>query len=425
MNMFMRRLLLALGAVLALPCAAYADGGNGFKGELKIQSQYVATLSDGLPETVGIGSRLDNGANLRLMDAGQLGGDWSWDVAGVLDVHQGQGVELDRRLYTANPAAYAPLERRNWWDLQHVAIDSGQRYVAQRIDRVNLTYSSPQFVARLGRQALTWGDGLVFHPMDLFNPFSPNATDTEYKPGADMLYAQWLLSDGSDLQGVVAPRRDPVTRQLEVGQSAAGLKWHGFLGADQAYGFQLMMARDAGSDVLGLAMNGSLGGSTWTIETIPTRLSDGSVRTSWLGNEQYAWTLFGRDCTGYAEVFHNGFGVAGSGQTVAGLPAPLTERLDRGELFTVSRNYLALGLTVQWTPLLNIKPMLINNLDDGSKLLLVQVVRSLSDNANLTLAAQSGIGARGTEYGGVETNPGSGTYVRPQRYLYARIDWYF
>jgi hypothetical protein len=59
---------------------------------------------------------------------------------------------------------------------------------------------------RVGRQALTWGSGLVFRPMDLFNPFSPTATDTEYKPGADMVYVQQVFADGSDLQLIVVPR---------------------------------------------------------------------------------------------------------------------------------------------------------------------------------------------------------------------------
>ena len=125
------------------------------------------------------------------------------------------------------------------------------------------------------------------------------------------------------------------------------------------------------------------------------------------------------------EYFRNGFGVGYRSATLAGLPAPLTDRLDRGELYTVSRDYLALGLSMQWTPLLTVKPGLIGNLDDGSVLLLVQAVRSLSDTVNLTLAAQSGLGPRGTEYGGLETSPASGVYATPPRFISLRLDWYF
>ena len=420
-----RRLFIVLLGALLAPGLVHAASGSTFKGELKLQSMYVDVPSDSLSQAFGVGSHWDNALNLRVMGNGQLGSGLSWDAAWVLGAREGKGVELDRRLYEYAPAFYAPTEDRNWWDLQHTFTDKGRTQAAHYVDRLALAYSGAHAVLRLGRQALTWGGGLVFHPMDLFNPLPPNALDTEYKPGADMLYGQWLFDSGADIQGVIAPRRDPATHRVENDQGAAGLKWHGFMGPERQNGLELMLARNYDSDVLGLAVNGSLGGATWNAEAVPTRLPDGSVHTSWLADIQYAWTCFGRNCVGYAEYFSNGFGVRGSDHTLADLPEPLTQRLARGELFTVSRDYLALGLTLEWTPLLSIKPLLIANLGDGSGLLVLQVVRSLSDTAKLTLAAQSGLGSRGTEYGGLETTAGSGVYVAPARYLYARVDWYF
>lgn len=410
-------------SLTAFPAPTFAD--NGFKGELKAQSQYMAIPADSLSRNLGVGSHLDNALNLRLMDARQIGSGWSWDMAWVLDLRDGASVELERRLYAYDPALYVSPARRNWWDLRHTFTNTGEKYAAQYIDRLNLSYTGEHAVLRVGRQTLTWGGGLIFHPMDLFNPFPPNATDTEYKPGADMIYAQWLFDSGADIQGVIAPRRDPATRRLEADQSAAGLKWHGFLGDEQQFGYQLLLAKNYAAEVFGAELTGSLGGATWTAEAVPTRLTNGSWRTSWLANLQYAWACFARNCSGYVEYFRNGFGVAGSGTTLAEIPAPLSERLARGELFTISRDYLAFGITMAWTPLLNIKPLLIANMNDGSKLLLVQAVRSLSDDVDLTLSAQSGFGSQGTEYGGLETGNGSATYLIPQRSLSARLDWYF
>lgn len=423
MSVLRRRLFASLFGTLL--CLSQTKADTTFKGELKLQSLTVDAPSDSLSRSLGIDSHTDAALNLRLMGDGQLDSGWSWDAAWMLDLRRGEGVVLDRRLYAYAPTDHAPFERRNWWNQHHTITDRGQTYAAHRIDRLSLAYSGEHAVLRLGRQALTWGDGLVFHPMDLFSPFPPNAVDTEYKPGADMLYGQWLFDSGADLQGVVTPRRDPLTRHLEADQSAAGLKWHGFLGAESQYGYQLLLARNYGSDLLGIALNGSLGGATWSTEAVPTRLSDGGFRTAWLANLQYAWRWLKRNFNGYAEYFHSGFGVGGSGRTLANLPPSLSERLARGELFTVSRDYLALGLTLEWTPLLDIKPLLIANLDDHSGLLVVQAVRSLSDNASLTLAAQLGIGSTATEYGGLETAAGSGVYLAPERYLYGRIDWYF
>jgi hypothetical protein len=424
-NGLRQRLLTVLFCALLSPGLAHADAGRTFKGELKFQGMYVDSSVDSLSNALGVGNHWDGTLDLRLMDNGQLGSGWSWDAAWVLDLRQGDDVTLDRRLQAYAPAFYVPAEKRNWWNLQHTFTNRDGQYGAHRIDRLILGYSSDHGIFKIGRQALTWGGGLVFHPMDLFNPFPPNATDTEYKPGADMLYSQWLFDDGSDIQGVVVPRRDPATNRLANNQSAAGLKWHGFFDAEQQTGYEMMLARNYNANLLGLNFNGPLGGATWSAEIIPTRLGDGSIHASWLANLQYAWSCFDRNCNGYLEYFHNSFGVGGSDNTFATLPTALNDRLARGELFTISRDYLALGLTAEWTPLLNIKPLLITNLDDSSGLLVVQAVRSLSNTVNLTLAVQSGLGPRGTEYGGLETAPGSGIYIKPERYLYARIDWYF
>jgi len=278
---------------------------------------------------------------------------------------------------------------------------------------------------RLGRQALTWGGGLVFHPMDLFNPFAPDATYTAYKPGSDMLYGQWLFNDGSDLQAAWVPRRDPGSGHLSNSQSSGGVKWHGFAGARQQFGIDLMLARDYRAQVFGLAVNGALGGATWTAEWVPTRRPGGGTQTSALLNAQYAWSIAGRNVNGFVELFRNGYGVTGPDRAYTQLPKPLLDRLARGELFSVSRNYLAAGVDLQWTPLLMLKPSIIANLEDGSGLILGQAVYSLSQNTALTAGVQWPLGSRGSEYGGLRYTTDSALYLAPSRRVYLRMTWYF
>ena len=98
------------------------------------------------------------------------------------------------------------------------------------IDRLAVTYTTPDLVVRVGRQAITWGSGLVFRPMDLFDPFSPTATDTECKPGVDMLYVQRLFADGSDLQFILAPRPAREGGPVTADASSAALHVHTTVG---------------------------------------------------------------------------------------------------------------------------------------------------------------------------------------------------
>jgi hypothetical protein len=127
-------------------------------------------------------------------------GSWRFDAAYVVGFTWGGAPDY-------NPLSLlAPPPPQTWWVLTDRFLNQKHLVAAQRIDRLSVTYSSTHVVLKFGRQALTWGAGLVFHPMDLFDPFAPDAIDTQYKPGTDMLYGQYLFDNGSDLQAVIVPR---------------------------------------------------------------------------------------------------------------------------------------------------------------------------------------------------------------------------
>jgi hypothetical protein len=418
---------LCRGVLIAvcLTLLAHGTAAAAFKGAADLEAGRAVNSSDSLDAALGSRSRADQDLKLRLMWSAELPSGWSLDVAYLAEATHGGDVALGRRRRETYPAVSIDPQKTEFLRLDQRLADHGRFLLDQRLDCLAVGYSGTHLVVRAGRQALTWGGGLVFHPLDLFNPFPPNATYTTYKPGTDMLYGQWLFESGADLQAVVVPRRDPLTGKIAADQSSAGIKWHGFAGASQQLGLDLLLAKDYRSQVLGIAASGPAGGATWTAEIIPTRLEGGALRTSALANTQYAWSWGGKNINGYLEYFRNGFGAGGSGRTLATLPEPLLERLARGELFSVSKNELAAGADVQWTPLLTLKPSLIASLDDGSVLLVGQSVSSLSQNTDLTLGFQFPLGGHGSEYGGLPTAPDSGIYWTPAARLYARLSWYF
>jgi hypothetical protein len=408
------------GIVVAMMPAAHAQ----LRSEVKLENTAYANRGQSVDASLGQRDRSNRSLKLRLMWQHAFAhSGWSLDSAYQLDVDQGGEVRLQRSLRQAFPSLYTDSQQRNWWPLSRSISDHGAHRSSQRLDRLSLDYAGEHLVLRIGRQALTWGNGLVFRPMDLFNPFAPDATDTEYKPGSDMLYGQWLFDDGSDLQAVVVPRRDALDRKLASNSSAAGIKWHRQFGSRRPLDVDLMLARDGHADVLGISLGGALGGASWNAEAVPTRLRDGGVRTSLLLNMQYAWSWHGRSVNGYAEVFRNGLGVSDQ-RPLQHLPPALIERLARGELFTVSRRYLALGADVQWTPLLTLRPGLIGNLDDGSTLVTGQAVYSLSQDVTLTAGVRWPLGGYGSEYGGLAVATGMPLYATPARSVYLRLTWY-
>src|SRR5579871_291898 len=403
----MRRMLLVV-TTLAFATVAHADADNLIHGRIELQDICAFTRENTLDALLRAQNRNDFTSDIRLTWEPAFG-SWSGMFHYVVDMDYGDDVRLMRR-----ESGLLAVPTSTWFDLTERFDDHANFLGSQRIDRLAIAYSTPNFVLRVGRQALTWGSGLVFRPMDLFDPFSPTATDTEWKPGTDMFYSQYLFPDGSDLQFIAVPRADRMTGShsfappLAWNESSFALHYNATIAG---HATTLLIARDRGDWVAGLGIDGALSGATWNLELVPTLLRNGSTRVSALANVSDAVTLFDRNTTVFAEYFHSGFGITGSNLSFAAMPTDLLDRLARGQLFNVRQNYLATGFTMEVSPLLHAGPTLIGDLDDGSFYALVQASYSLADDLTLIAGAQAPVGASGSEFGGIRTAPGKDIYL--------------
>jgi hypothetical protein len=410
----LRRELAAI-ALYALLCSS-ATADNGLHGRIELQDVGAFARSDSLDTILGAQDRNDALGDFRL--TWEPSWDrWSFAFHYVVDVDDGDRVRLRRA-----EAGLLPVPPSTWFNLTETFDNHGQFFGTQRIDRLSLGYTTNDFVLRVGRQALTWGSGLVFRPMDLFDPFSPTATDTEYKPGTDMVYTQFLFDDGSDLQLIVVPRPARFGAQPSSDASSIAIHYHGDI---FGHATTFLLARDHGDWVAGAGINGALGGATWNLELVPTFLDAGPTRISALANISDALTLFDRNATVFAEYFHNGFGVDGSGFTFATLPPDLVDRLSRGQVFNLRRDYLASGMSLEVNPLLTVSPTIIADLNDPSLYAIFAATYSVEDNLSLIVGAQASLGPSGSEFGGVRLSPGSPTFVGAPTQVYLQIRRYF
>ncbi|NIJ40676.1 hypothetical protein FHS78_000952 [Parvibaculum indicum] len=409
--------LILLASLLALQAAP--GHAAPVHGRLELQDVFAHESDRSVSALLGQRDRNDVLGNLRVTWEPRRG---SWRFAFQ---YQLGAVTGDTPLLAARQKALAlfpDAPPRTWWDLTDTTIDGNSFTLTQRIDRLSIGYTGAHIVMRAGRQALTWGSGLVFHPMDLFDPFSPDATDTEYKPGADMLYTQYLFDDGSDLQFVAVPRPPRRGDDPTLDASSFALLFHTALGPWRT---SFLAAQDHGDTVAALGVSGALGGATWNAELVPTHVNDDRTYVSALANISDAFTLAGRDATAFAEYYRNGFGLDDRHYSVTGLPAPLTDRLLRGQVFNTGRDYLSLGGTLQWTPLLEIAPTLIANLNDGSFYALGEATWSLEDNLNLIAGAQLPIGPADTEFGGLPVTGAGAPYAEQPTRVYLQLRRYF
>lgn len=372
------------------------------------------------------------GDNVRLATGDfRLNASWhqgSWDVTGQGQIFVFQGNLLRargdprlRELGSSLVPLAEPSDSRELLDLSHTFSEGKSHLVFSRMDRLSVGYTRGSLALRLGRQALSWGNGLVFQVLDLFNPFPPDALDKEYKPGDDMLAAQWLFSNGDDLQGIVVPRRADRSLPLTEAESSAALKWRHLHGS---YQIELLGAEHYRDTIVGLGLTGNAGGGVWRVDLTQSFTQNGSTVTSLVSNYDRSWILAERNLYGFVEYFRNGFGETGFAQGLEGLDPRLQERLRRGEIFSLGRDEFAGGLRIEWTPLTSLESTVLIDPSGPSAYLLPHLHHELRQDLGVDAGVQLNLGGRGTEYGGVYSSE-LGAYLAPGRTLWVRMARYF
>ncbi len=314
-----------------------------------------------------------------------------------------------------------PSDRFRLMDLTHVISQDSDSEVAHRLDRLYVDITSTSAVARIGRQAVSWGNGLIYTPMDFFNPFDPAAVDKEYKTGDDMLYGQYLRQNGDDTQAVWVFRRD-LNGEVTNDVDSIAAKYHGFAGEQE---YDLLIAQHFDDNVFGLGGITNVGGAVWRGDITLTDTQTDNV-FSLVTSLSYSWIGWGKNISGIIEYFYNGFGIADGNYSPAALASnpDLVERIVRGELFTLGRNYVAASAMMEITPLWLLTPNVFINASDGS--MLAQLVSSYDFKQDWRILAALGIplGAAGTEFGGIDSAVPGKTFSTGVS-LFAQLAWYF
>ena len=418
----LRRLLLA-AAWLAAGSAVADDTAVDLGGHSKSW-----LLADGYPEDSAFHQVTGSSASslqqeVRLNLAADRG-PWRLDAAWQVFLTWGDRVELLREAAGASVPGivFPPNDKRRLMNLTDTLRDEDKLVAVHRLDRLALTWSGDKLVVRAGRQAITWGNGLAFVPMDIVNPFDPATIDTEFKFGDDMIYAQYLQDSGNDIEFAHVFRRDIVTGDVAADESTTAAKYHGIAGDA---GYDLLVARHRGDATLGIGGNKSLGGAVVHGDLVWIDTDDGG-RFQLVTNLSYSWVWADRNVSGFVEYYFSEFGQRDGQYDLESLlqNRELLERLERGESFTLGRQYLAAGATIELTPLWLLTPNLFANLDDGSALLQVVTRNSLSDNVEFLGALNLPMGPNGSEYGGIGT-PIPGIYLSSNFSIFAQIAWYF
>ena len=267
---------------------------------------------------------------------------------------------------------------------------SSEEYrMVSRLDRFNVQYRTPSWSLGVGRQAVSWGNGLTFQPLDLFSPFSPLAVDREFKPGVDSVLFESLIGSNSEIQLLYIDRQRLADNS---DTQTAAMKW-----LMQALGlsFEAYLAEHRGETLVGFSTAVPLGGSLLRIDT--SRMCDSTECTvSGLANIDYTIAVGPSLIYLFGEYYHNGFGV----DSVTEQMSPKFEdRLARGEVFTLMKDYAAAGVNVTWHPLWSQTVVFLRNLKDDSTLAQTSISYDPNDESRVQFGIAMPFGHHDSEFG--------------------------
>ena len=407
-----------LSVLIFLPVVCSADTvKTTFGGQIKASFSAFNYDNDSIQSEFKDGQWLDSDINLRIKNRTFFSDNLSLDCHYVLEYHKGDSTQASNSFAKNQPnSSISQIFRNNFdsddtklMDLSSKIKEGDDYFTGHGLDRLNLNLDSDFGRVVIGRQAVTWGNGILFNPMDIFNPFSPYDTQRDYKRGDDMAYLETFFKKGNDLQFIYVPRRDAKDGNIKFSESSIGFKYHFFpnnIGIDNIkfdnMEFDFMVAEHYEDTLAGIGYAGTLGNAVVRSDLIYT-FAGGDTKKNFLNfiiNIDYSWEWFKKNFYGFIEYYYSGLGVDDYSKALT--DPDLSERISRGELYGFGKNYLSSGIQIELNPLLNFNFTAIANLNDPSFLLQPGITWDAAQNIEITVSSNFTIGGKDDEYGQIQ-----------------------
>ncbi len=270
------------------------------------------------------------------------------------------------------------------------------------LDRAFLDIALERWDLRIGRQAINFGQALIWNPVDLVDSSSPLDFDI-VKEGVDTFRASYAVSSTSSVLGLVAfPDGGAIT--LVRGETLAG-------GADLG----VLVASDARTDerILGFDVKGDLGVGWWA-EGAFHDLEEGEDFLRLVVGLDYSWPVRQQLYLAFQYYLDESGGTGVDDYDYAALGTTRS---------FLARRYASVigGLTID--ELTNLNGSMIYNLEDDSYVLTLGLARIFFDDLEVTVRGSLFDGSGPGEYNPVEGSPAFGRQPTETYELY--LEWRF
>jgi len=275
---------------------------------------------------------LANQASLRLM-FDDTAAQSQWSIHATSTYQRSDGLPLSN-LHSSDLFRYRPLAG-NWHDTSSA---SDTNRLGYDIDRLVYKRNFDNISLALGRQAMDWGSGRFWQPLNVFGAFAPTDLDTDYKTGIDAAVLDWYPSAFSSLTTVYIPKSDEhgdsmaIYARNQVGEAAE---------------VSVLAGQVLGNKVLGASIESEALGMGWRWEGLRYETQAQTTALFWIGGLDYQFengTLLA------TEWYHNS---AGADNEVLLAASQSNPRVIYGLQQHLGKNVLGLALNNDITALLH------------------------------------------------------------------------
>lgn len=289
-------------------------------------------------------------------------------------------ISLEQQLLWSDPASLVnlPGDAQNWLFDGERSWNRGGRIESQlQLDRFNIGGENAGIRWSVGRQAIGFGRISIFSPLDVIAPFAPDAFDVDVRPGVDALKLVRYFGLGGQLGGVVV-LGDQARHNSYLLTFSENLGNLDLLLLGGSLRDRPMVGVGLAGELGPLGLKGEL---SWYHGTEVDR-PGGDPREQFAIAALEGWYRFDNGLVLITEYLYNGTGSNDPAQyPLVASSAPLQEGLS----FLLARHYLLLGPSYELHPLVTLTALVIQNLQDHSRLLRPQLAVSLADNLQLDL----------------------------------------
>ena len=357
------------------------------------------------------GYSFNNQLNLRFMVNGNVG-RWKWDVHGTVQTAVGDKFKLN--YFGLVPTEQEAEHSGTYWDLT-ADLDGGSRHrVSTTIDRLNISYQGDLWRFTAGRFPTTWGRGIVFHPHDVYNSYQPLAVDRMYKQSNDAILLEKIFENNWELHALAVARNNELS-------SSKALRLYVPI---EAVELDLIVANNYEDTVSGFSLALPINEFILRLDYARTCPGKKDCHVSGILNLDLSFNVLEVPAYVFAEYYHHTIGLDRKVANWVNIGAALEERLQRGEIFTVAQDSLALGGLVNWHPLWSQSFTYIANLNDASRMCQSYVSYTLTDSLSFHAGVQVPSGKTNTEYGKKLIDPTFQTHIGGQTIMFFEF-YYF